>query len=218
MPSSSFDVLRLWIQDGEHLQQDFKEKITSSQKIAKTVVAFANSKGGNILVGVKDTGGIVGVDVVQEKFMIETAINQYIYPKIVVGYQVLGLGKKQVLVVKVPEGIQKPYYSLVETGKNTAFVRIKDQVLMATPVHIAVMKRRSAGKNTLIKYTDLEHTILDFLTKNSSTNLTNAAQICNIPLWKAATVLTNLVCAGVIGFLATETEDLFYDKKNYLKS
>jgi predicted HTH transcriptional regulator len=41
------------IEEGEHQQQDFKYCINDSKKIAKSLVAFANTDGGRLLIGVK---------------------------------------------------------------------------------------------------------------------------------------------------------------------
>jgi predicted HTH transcriptional regulator len=44
------------IQEGEHQRQDFKYCINDSKKIAKSLVAFANTDGGRLLIGIKDNG------------------------------------------------------------------------------------------------------------------------------------------------------------------
>ena len=44
------------IEEGEHLQQDFKLRVDDPHKIAKTIAAFANSEGGRLLIGVRDSG------------------------------------------------------------------------------------------------------------------------------------------------------------------
>ena len=44
------------ISEGENLYQDFKYTINDSRKIAKSLSAFANTKGGRLLIGVKDNG------------------------------------------------------------------------------------------------------------------------------------------------------------------
>jgi len=49
------------IREGEHVSQDFKYFLSDTRKIARTLAAFANSKGGRLLVGVKDNGNIVGL-------------------------------------------------------------------------------------------------------------------------------------------------------------
>jgi predicted HTH transcriptional regulator len=46
------------IEEGEHRKQDFKFEISDVRKIAKTFVAFSNTAGGKLLVGVKDNGQI----------------------------------------------------------------------------------------------------------------------------------------------------------------
>ncbi len=52
------EELQLLIQEGEGLIVEFKEKYTS--KIVQDIVAFSNSKGGKILLGVSDDGQIKG--------------------------------------------------------------------------------------------------------------------------------------------------------------
>ena len=66
-------ALQRMIREGEHQQQDFKFRIDSTAKIAKTLSAFANTDGGKLLIGVKDNGKITGIDPEEEFFMIEGA-------------------------------------------------------------------------------------------------------------------------------------------------
>jgi len=49
------------IREGEHVSQDFKYFLSDTRKDCRTLAAFANSKGGRLLVGVKDNGNIVGL-------------------------------------------------------------------------------------------------------------------------------------------------------------
>ena len=53
--------LKKLILAGEGVDLDFKKTITFHHKIAKTMVAFANNKGGKILIGVMDDGTVKGV-------------------------------------------------------------------------------------------------------------------------------------------------------------
>ena len=57
------------IEEGEGFSLEFKRRISSPEKIARTIIAFANTKGGIILFGVDDDGSIVGVE--SEKSEIE---------------------------------------------------------------------------------------------------------------------------------------------------
>ncbi len=54
--------VKMLIEEGEGFELEFKRKVSSSKKIAKTVSSFANTNGGIILFGVDDDGTIVGVE------------------------------------------------------------------------------------------------------------------------------------------------------------
>src|SRR5436309_12819901 len=55
------DVKRL-IEEGEGFDIEFQRKVSTPEKIARALIAFANTKGGHILFGVDDDGSIVGVE------------------------------------------------------------------------------------------------------------------------------------------------------------
>ncbi|RLD81534.1 MAG: ATP-binding protein, partial [Bacteroidetes bacterium] len=58
------------IKQGENQYQDFKFVINDSKKIARSLVAFANTDGGRLLVGIKDNGNITGVKTEEEFHMV----------------------------------------------------------------------------------------------------------------------------------------------------
>ena len=65
------------IAEGEHQQLDFKFEIADAHKIARTLVAFANTDGGRLLIGVKDNGALAGVRSEEEYYMVEAAAKLY---------------------------------------------------------------------------------------------------------------------------------------------
>ena len=70
------------IKEGEHQMLDFKFEISDSKKIARTLVAFANTDGGRLLIGVKDNGNISGIRSEEEKYMIQTAAESFCQPQL----------------------------------------------------------------------------------------------------------------------------------------
>ena len=97
--------LGVLIKEGEGYTLEFKENL--SKKFAVEVVAFANSMGGKILIGVDDEGNIVGTDISNnQRANIQNQISQ-IEPRINVKVEVVD----NVIIVNVPEGEDKPYSS-----------------------------------------------------------------------------------------------------------
>ena len=90
--------------EGEGVKLDFKKKITSCEKIARTMVAFANNKGGRLLIGVDDDGSIRGVKSEdEERYMITKAAQLYTNPPLDPIFEEVYIDDKVVLVVDIDE-------------------------------------------------------------------------------------------------------------------
>ena len=151
------------ILQGEHQQQDFKFEISDARKIAKSLSAFANTDGGRLLIGVKDNGKIAGVRSEEEAYMIESAANVYCSPEVrfsMIQHRVEG---KVVLEVSIPEAENKPVCAKNEENKLLAYVRIADENILASPIHLEVWKQKKGVKGKLIEYTEIEKKLLDKL-------------------------------------------------------
>lgn len=86
---------------------EFKERISDS--FLKTVVAFANYDGGEILFGVDDNGNYVGLkDLKSDAIAIENKINDSISPQI--DFEIEVDCKKKIINLKVKPGLEKPYF------------------------------------------------------------------------------------------------------------
>ena len=92
------------IQTGENQQLDFKFEISDSRKIAKTLVAFSNTDGGTLLIGVKDNGKIAGVRSDEEFFMVQASAGMYCRPEINFESKRWTVDGKTVLEVTIPKG------------------------------------------------------------------------------------------------------------------
>ena len=79
--------------------------------------------------------------------MIEAAAQLYCIPEIDYTLQTYIVEGKQVLVATIEENPHKPVYAKDENGKPLAYLRIKDENILATPIHLACMatKRQPAG-------------------------------------------------------------------------
>ncbi len=201
--------LLLKIAGGENETLDFKKTISSASKIAKTISAFANHKGGTLLVGVNDNKTISGVRSEDERYMLDLAAHFYVKPEIDLVIKEYEFGEKSVLEARVPEGTDKPYYARDEAGKWWVHIRVKDQSLLASKIVVDVLRRNNGKAQNVIRYTHLEEGVLKYLEKNSRVTLKEVCKLLNISRWRAQKMLVTLVSAGIVRSHTTEKTEYF---------
>ncbi len=98
---------------GETSRVQFKENITNPLSAAQELVAFANTEGGQIIVGVADkTGAITGLsfeDIQRISSLLVNAASEGVKPPLTIKTESIEISGKKVLVVTVPSGAHKPY-------------------------------------------------------------------------------------------------------------
>lgn len=101
------------IAGGENSRVQFKENITNPTSVAQEIAAFANSKGGILIVGVNDkTGEITGLaftDLWRINNLLTTAANDLVKSPVIIETETVDVAGKKVLVAHIPEGIDKPH-------------------------------------------------------------------------------------------------------------
>ncbi len=102
------------ISRGEDSRTQFKrsQDVTNAKSLAGEIVAFANGKGGKILIGVDDDGVIIGLspdDIRRINQLIANTATNCIRPPINPETENISVGDRLVMVVSIPEGISKPY-------------------------------------------------------------------------------------------------------------
>lgn len=131
------EYLKELLKLSENETLDFKQSINKSSRIAKTLIAFANTKGGKIAVGVSDNKKLRGIDPEEEIFMLEKANQEYCSPPIQISYMVYetyGLEDPKseqelyILIANIPQSNQKHYF-LNPDQTLVAYERVKDKSL-----------------------------------------------------------------------------------------
>jgi ATP-dependent DNA helicase RecG len=102
------------VQGGEGKNVEFKEELPSSQAIAKTVIAFSNTAGGKLIIGVNDQGEVTGlkpnVDILELQDKIASVIYDNCYPNVLPDIYTTIIDDKVLLVIEVYRGNLLPYY------------------------------------------------------------------------------------------------------------
>lgn len=194
------------IAEGEHQQLDFKFEISDAKKIARSLVAFANTDGGKLLVGVKDNGVIAGIRSEEEVYMIETASILYCKPAVKYTTTNHVVDGKVVLEVDVKRSKERPHYAPGKEEKFKAFIRVKDENQLANRVIIKVWQREAHSKGVYLKYTDAEKRLLSYVEENGDITFSKACRIAQVPQNKAENILANFIVIGVL-------EPVFVDHK-----
>ena len=186
------------IAEGESNHLDFKYHVGDSKKIAKTLVAFANTQGGKLLLGVKDNGKIIGVESDEERYMIETASSMFCNPPVYYSIEEWVYEDKTVIEVDIPVSQEKPHYVKNEEGKWRVYIRVNDKNKFANRVVVEFLKRQQSSFNTFIKYTKNENVLLDFLNDNQEITFKQFMKIAKLKPRKAENILINLASIGVL--------------------
>ncbi len=103
------DWLMQMIEGGENKTVEFKQDLDKSNNYLKSVVAFANTIGGVMIIGVSDDGMILGWKGDTEE-LLNARIEELCYPPIdIVVTEDIPLEGKSITLVEVSEGKKKPY-------------------------------------------------------------------------------------------------------------
>jgi predicted HTH transcriptional regulator len=186
------------IEQGEHDQQDFKFCINDSKKIAKSLVAFSNTRGGRLLIGVKDNGKIAGISSDEEFYMIESAAKIYSRPAIDFTTRQWHIEGKTVLEIGIEPGQKKPYFALDENGKWLAYIRIGDQNFLAHRIQIEAWKKEKSSRGVLFTYSDDERMLIDYLRENPDISFSKYMRMAHLSRKKAGEILSNFVAIDIV--------------------
>jgi predicted HTH transcriptional regulator len=197
------------IEEGEHQQQDFKFCINDSKKIAKSLVAFANTIGGRLLIGVKDNGKITGIRSDEEFYMVEAAAKIYSKPPISFTTKEWQAEGKTVLEIKIEPSKTKPHFARDESGKWLAYVRIDDENILAHRIQVEVWKKQASSKGIWFSYSDDEKRLIELLREHSQISFSMFMRQAHISRKKAETVLSNFVIMDLVKIQTTKEGTTF---------
>ena len=204
-----FDLIR----QGENETLDFKHSITDSAKIARSLVAFANTNGGKLLIGVKDNGTISGIQTEEEFYMVQAAAQLHCKPEIRFLTETWNIKGKRILEVTIPKSLDKAYYAKDHTGKWKVYIRVKDQNLLANKILLKVWKQRKRHKGTYIHYTPKEKLLLNYLAEHEAITFSKFRKIAKISPYKAERILVNMIVVNLIEIVFTETQTYYKLKR-----
>lgn len=205
------------IEAGEGLHVEFKQRFSTYEKIAKSIIAFANTDGGSILIGIDDDKSIYGIESEKSdtELIIQTA-TQYCEPEVKLNIHSYELENKEILVVEIPESVTKPhriqdYKASLDLNTAQVYVRVNDKSILASKEMIKLMQTRQTGKS-LVNYSlgKEEKIVFDYLNKNESISVKELSKAANISDRRASRTLIKLVRANLLFIHAKDNGESFF--------
>lgn len=122
---------------------EFKRDLSSPEGPLKAIIAFANTSGGTLLIGVEDgANGVKGIsDVLREEERLANLIADNISPRLVPSIEVMPWRKTHVLGVEVYPSSSRPHYLNRLGLEEGVFVRVGSTNRRADPFLIEEMRR-----------------------------------------------------------------------------
>ncbi len=203
--------LKHLVRHGEGQRLEFKMKVKFPEKIIKELVAFANSDGGHLFVGVSDEGQIEGSKFVEEdQFLLEKAISSYCFPAFTYHvYRIPLENGRSVLVYHVFESVDKPHFVQLESDPHpVCYVRVKDRTIKASKEMKQILRRENE-EGLSFAYGDSERWLMEYLRTNELITLSEFAMKANLPIWLASRKLVLLVLSRVLKIEAGEQQDYY---------
>lgn len=193
------------IEEGENIQCEFKRHFTTPEKIAREMIAFANTKGGYIIFGVDDDREVVGVDSEKaESEMIKDAAENFCEPSLTYSIDFIEVYGKEVVVASIPESDNKPhrlqdYENEFDINKAVVLVRVNDKSVTASKEMVRILRANSANL-ALKKYQigQTEKMVFEYLGKYERISVKELSNLVNISERRASRTLVKMVRANLL--------------------
>ena len=200
--------LQSLIREGEHQQQDFKYRVSDALKLAKSVSAFANTDGGRLLIGVRDDGNMSGVRDEEEIYMMHQAAYRYCRPESSIKFDTYHIDGRTIVVATIPPSDKRPICVVDDEQKPKAYIRIADENIVASPVHLAIWRESQKPQGTMLTYTDSVRKILVVL-QDQELPLNLIVRRSRIQRPKVISLLARLIRFNVVHWEYRDQQFLF---------
>lgn len=203
--------LRRQVAGGEGLQLEFKRKVAYPDKVVRELLAFANTLGGVLLVGVDDDGSLPGVRYPEEEILeVKQAMQKRAAPRVAVKSEILALNKKKFVVrLEVAPHPQRPVFFIHPDGKKDCYVRHNDQSMKASFEMREIIRQSKWKRDIHFTFSEAESKLFAYLQQHSSVTLSQFRALVPLSRNEASAKLVKLVLANLLRITPAEKGDLY---------
>jgi predicted HTH transcriptional regulator len=209
--SNQIRYLQKLVNGGESATLEFKRKASHPDKIVKEIIAFANTAGGTLLIGVSDDLSIPGVNYPEEEWLvIRKAMKNFCKPGLFIEHKIIALTEKKFVVsLTIPHSNKRPHRFLNENKQTECYIRFRDKSVKASPEMQEIIRRSKFRQDIQFTYGDEEKKLIHYLADNDSITLSQFQKTVSLNRFKASRILVTLVLANVLKITPTEKGDLY---------
>lgn len=199
---------------GEGISLEFKRRVPRPERIAKEILAFANTNGGRIVLGVSDDGTIEGFENVSEQtFLLRQATQSHCSPPVEYNTERIVVGERQdVIVVTVPESSEKPHFLVSDrsaNGEGVVYVRVEERSVEASDETIQRLRDQRPDQRVTFEFGETESLLMRYLDDYGRITVPQLAQLADIPPEHASQTLLRLARADLLHLHESEDGDYF---------
>jgi len=205
-----FELKRL-VAEGEGHQLEFKRKASHPEKIVREMIAFANTEGGTLLVGVDDNGSLTGVKYPDEELLsVREALDKYLRQSLIFQDSVIALSENRfVLRLDIPPHLKRPILFWIDARRAESYVRVNDMSIKASPEMIEIIRRKRQKKDIRFYFAEHELALMKYLDQFPFITLMEFQKLTGLNQYVASRKLILLVLANVLKIMATDKGDLY---------
>ena len=185
------DVIEEIIALGKGYKTEFQDSLSSLELLAKTICAFSNTKGGNLFIGINDKGFPIGIFDEEEELLNLEKLFKIIIPKPDISTSLIKFNRKALILIRVNEGTQKPYY-VKEKELFVPYIRIDNLNVPATRKAVKRFVKNSSLSGIGQKLNREEKIVLDLFEQNKKLSIGDITNTLNINERKIKKILRNL--------------------------
>jgi len=199
---------------GEGISLEFKRRVPQPERIAKEIVALANTNGGRIVLGVGDDGTIEGFEhIAEQQFLLRQATEAHCTPPVEYETERVVVGdQRDVIVVTVPESRNKPHVLVTDSsanGQGPVYVRVEDRSVEATDETVERLREQQPGASVTFEFGDTESLLMRYLDDYGRITVPQLAQLADISPERASQTLLRLTRADLLHLHSSEDGDYF---------
>ena len=139
--------------------------------------------------------------------MMHQAAYKYCKPEASIKFDTYHVEGRTIVVATVPPSGKRPVCAWNEEGRMRAYIRINDENIVASPVHLALWRESQKPQGAMITYNDEIRKLLEVM--HDQQTLNQIVRLSKLPRHKVITLMARLIRFGTLRWEYTNQQFLF---------